>query len=406
MIRSRATRSIRRILPSAGLVLLVAVLVGGLAASAPAGVSVTVGSGGSRIHRGGGIHRGHVGRSRRHNDALGRLHQLRRHRRNHGSLLRTRPHNNVLRTRPHSSLRRRSDDIRSTHRRFRLGDPADRHRHGDHDGRHRAGKHRKGHPHGNALLRRRIRRHYVRKYLPTRRYIYPYRHPHGSSVIVRTPGTIYRSYRGTVYTVPGTGLYSGEPAYGEAEVRPEPDLHLEPEVRARPDPRLNPGIEVPQEALDAAADDHGVAATEAVWGLLGRGRSAEALTAFSRIGQTIRAAGVPKIGAALALGMLRQYDRAAWAMRRAVRLDPEAVAHVPVDDALAERLDRLVQAYRRNEHHGVLAKDATFMLAVLHGLRTEWDAAHEMIDLAREVGDTSQAAAAYRQYLDRAHPRR
>lgn len=398
MIRTHATRSIRRMFRGTGFLLLLAALVGSVAASAPAGVRVTVGSGGSRIHR------GHVGRLGGRNDALHTMRAIRSQRLNQGSLLRTRPYNNVLRTRPGSSLLRRPTDIESTHRRFRLGDPADRLRHRDHDGRCGDGKHRRGHHHGDDLLRRRIRRHYVRKYLPTRRYIYPYGYPYGRSVIIRTPGTVYRSYRGTVYTVPGTGLYTGEPAYGETDIRPEPDRHLEPDVRVPPDPRLDPGIQVPQEALDAAADDHGVAATEAVWDLLGRGRSAEALTAFSRIGQTIRAAGVPKIGAAVALAMLRQYDRAAWAMRRAVRLDPEAVAHVPVDEALAERLDDLVQEYRRNDHHGVLAKDATFMLAVLHGLRGEWGAAREMIDLAREVGDTSQAAAAYRQYLDRAHP--
>jgi len=410
MSRTHATRFLRRTVPTAAGALLVAALVGGLMASARADGTVTIGTGrGVRAQRGTGIRRSPVGQSHLQNDAFRRMQAIRQQRVNSSSVLRSRPSNSVLRSRPssnllrtlpHSSLLRRSG-VGDTHLRLRFGDehghsigsrrdrehrPGDRdHRPGDRD--HRPGDrdHHKGrYPHGRTIL-------------PWYR---PYPYPYGRSVIISVPGGYYRSYSGTIYTVPGTGWVEER-----VEVVPEPERRVEPQVRVAPDPRLDPGIEVPPEALAAAATDHGAAATQPVWDLLRGGRSAEALTAFSQIGQAIRAAGVPKIGAALSLAMLEQFDRGAWAMRRAIRLDPEAVAHVPVDDALRERLDRLVQQYRRSGHHGILAKDATFMLAVLHGLCGEWGAAHEMIDLAREVGDTSEAAAVYRQYLDAVHPR-
>jgi len=400
MIRTYATRFLRHTLPTAAVVLLVAVLVGGLVSWARAGGTVTIGTGrAARIHRRTGIRRSPVGRSHLRNDAFRRMQSIRQQRLDQSSLLRSRSSSNLLRTLPHTSLLRRSG-VGDTHLRLRFGDEHGTHIGDRHDGRRdRDGDRGDRHDRLGDRDRHKGRRPHGRTILPWhRRYTYPY--PYGRSVIIRIPGGYYRSYSGTVYTAPGTGWVEER-----VEVAPAPAPRVEPQVRVAPDPRLDPGIVIPPEALDAAATDHGAAATQPVWDLLREGRSAEALTAFSQVGQAIRAAGVPKIGAALSLAMLEQFDRGAWAMRRAVRLDPEAVAHVPVDDALRERLDRLVQQYRRSEHHGILAKDATFMLAVLHGLCGEWDAAHEMIDLAREVGDTSEAAAVYRRYLDAVHPR-
>jgi hypothetical protein len=426
MIRSRATRSERRILRAAGVGLLATILVAGLAETTQAaGRTVTVGTragrtlptrtlpgrstsvvgahpgrtsgvsvgrGGLQVNVGGtriaspsarhhGAERAGATRVRRHlprrdhgppvrpdhrNDALRRLNAIRSERLNQSSLLRTLPYTNLL--------RRRNDD-RHTHDRFRHGVP------------------------GGAYgpdVKRDILRHRVHTYLPHhRRYVCP---PRGS-VIITSPGVYYRSYGTSVYTVPGVTTYE------EHRVYVDPDPGADGRTYVDPGPYIDPGPYVPEERIDEVPADHGAAASAEALALLSRGRASEALTAFSRLSQTYRAAGVPKIGVALSLAMLEQFDRAAWAMRRALRLDAAAVDHVPVDEALAERLQRLVLQYRRNDQHAVLAKDATFMLAVLHALLGETDAAHEMIGLAVEVGDTSEAAAAFGQYLEAAHPR-
>jgi hypothetical protein len=215
-------------------------------------------------------------------------------------------------------------------------------------------------------------------YLPShRRYVYPY----GGSVIIQVPGVYYRSYGTSVYTVPGIGVYEEQQVYVDSG------------------PSVLPG------RVDVVPADHGAAASAEGWALLGRGRVGDALTQFSRASQTYRGAGVPQIGVALSLAMLEQFDGGAWAMRRALRLDVGAVAHVPVDEALSERLQKLVLEYRRGEQHAVPAKDATFMLAALCALLGDAEAAHEMIGLAIEVGDTSEAATVFRTYLEAAYPR-
>jgi hypothetical protein len=416
MIRSHATRSAIGTFRAAGIGLLVTALLAGLAASmqaagrnvpigtragrparvgtragrtlpigARAGRSpnvggvhrgrasgVSVGSGGLRVNVGGapiaspsagrhpGTRHGRPGVPDRRNDAVRQLNAIRNARLNQSSLLRRLPQDNLL---------RRSNDDRRTHDRFRHGVP------------------------GGAYgpdVKRRILRNRLHKYLPGhRRTAYPYR----GSVIITSPGVYYRSYGTSVYTVPGATTYE------------ERTVYVDPEPYVDPGPYIDPGPYVPTEPVEEIPADHGAAASAEALTLVSRGRASEALTAFSRLSQTYRAAGVPKIGVALSLAMLEQFDRAAWAMRRALRLDAGAVDHVPVDEALAERLQRLVLAYRRSDQHALLAKDATFMLAALHALLGETDAAHAMIGLAVEVGDTSEAAAAFGQYLEAAHPR-
>jgi hypothetical protein len=414
MFRTHATRPITRTIAAAGVGLLVAALLAGPAASAFAdgrsvtrgtragraatlnrgrGSGVSVGRGGLRVNVGGariaspsarhpvagkhptihghgrrpGSHHARSGLPDHRNDAVHKLRKIRRER----------LHQNLLRRRPYDNLFRGRHDDRAVHDRFRHGVP--------------------GGAYGPAV-KRRILRHRLHKYLPhPRRYVYPRR----GSVIIRSPGVYYRSYGTSVhsYTLPGTSVYEERRVY----VDPEPDEGRTTYVD--PGPYLDLVPDVPREPVEAVPADHGAAASEQGWALLRRGRASEALTAFSRIAQTYRGAGVPKIGVALSLAMLEQFDRGAWAMRRALRLDPEAVPHVPVDEALRERLDRLVLQYRRRDQHAILAKDAAFMLGVLHALQGDPGAAREMLDLAVEVGDTSAAAAAFGQYLDRAHPR-
>ena len=213
------------------------------------------------------------------------------------------------------------------------------------------------------------------------RYVYPRT---GSTIIVG-PGVYYRTY--------------GEPIY----IYPQPQTYVEAQPYAEPYP-APAWPERLAEPVDGVPADHGAAASADAWALLRQGNATDALALFSRIAQVYRGAGVPQIGSAVSLAMLGEASRGAWNMRRAVRLDPAAVAYTPRDDEIRATLQRLVLKYRQREQNAVNAKDAAFMLAALHAMLDETDAAHAMIDVAIEVGDTSEGAAALKQFLDAAYP--
>ena len=191
-------------------------------------------------------------------------------------------------------------------------------------------------------------------------------------VIITSPGIYLRYYTAVPYT------------------------YVEPYVEER--------VEVYEEPVAVLPADHGAALSAWAWILVRSDRPAEAMEEFVRVARTYPAAGVPRIGEAAALAMLGHLDRAVWVMRRAVRIDPEAVRYVPTDEGLRERFQRLVDRYRRREAHGISAPDAAFMLSALHALRGETEAAYAMIDLAIEVGDTSDGAAVLKAFLERARP--
>ena len=231
--------------------------------------------------------------------------------------------------------------------------------------------------------RDKILRHGIEHRLPTYgRYVYPRT---GGTIIVG-PGIYYRSYNEPVYVYPQPQTY--------VEVRPYAEPYPAP---VWPDRLADP--------VDVVPADHGAAASEDAWALLRQGNATDALTLFSRIAQVYRGAGVPQIGSALALAMLNELSRGAWSMRRAVRIDPAAVAYVPRDEAVRATLQRLVLKYRRGDQNAVNAKDAAFTLAALHAMLDETDAAHALINVAIEVGDSSEGAGALKGFLDAAYPR-
>jgi len=281
--------------------------------------------------------------------------------------LRDRLRSGDVRSRPPSGglIFRRHDGDRDFDRDHRDGD------HRDRDHRDRDGYHDKIFRHG-----------LEHRYPVYRRYV----RPRTGSTIIVGPGIYYRTYDDYAYVYPQPQTYVEQPY-----VEPYPPAPVWPDL---PDP------------VEGPLADHGAAVSDEGWALVRQGNATDALTYFSRLAQVYRGAGVPQIGSAVSLAMLGELSRGAWNMRRALRIDPAAVAYTPRDDGVRATLQRLVLVYRRREQNAVNAKDAAFMLAALHAMLDETGAAHEMVGLAIQVGDTSEGAEALKGFLDAAYPHR
>ncbi len=139
------------------------------------------------------------------------------------------------------------------------------------------------------------------------------------------------------------------------------------------------------------------------WQLLGAQDYSKALVAFAAQTNDNNKAGAPKIGYALASAGLGQLDQAVWAMRRAMRVDPDASRDMLIDDTLRESINALIDKYVYSPDLGVSKSDTTFMAASMHWLLGETDQAHAQITRAIDAGDGSEAATNLQRMIDQAH---
>ena len=85
------------------------------------------------------------------------------------------------------------------------------------------------------------------------------------------------------------------------------------------------------------------------------------------------------MGYALAMADLGRYHKAAWAMRRAVRIDRSGVRYLDAPKGIHARLDELAKTYRhRGARHG--RADDWFMAAALYYLADEHEHAREALE--------------------------
>ncbi|MDQ6960193.1 MAG: hypothetical protein Q9M27_04110 [Mariprofundaceae bacterium] len=127
------------------------------------------------------------------------------------------------------------------------------------------------------------------------------------------------------------------------------------------------------------------------WKLMKNNHPNEALNAFAIEAQDHPAKGMPKVGYALASAETGQLDRGVWAMRRALRFDPESLHYVAVDQSLQTRIRALIHRY---DYDSASAKstDAAFMRASLHYLiRESTEAKHAMDQVVQGRDDTVSA---------------
>ncbi len=170
--------------------------------------------------------------------------------------------------------------------------------------------------------------------------------------------------------------------------------------RDRYRPSQYDGADPGDTAPPAAAPDDTGASLGHGWGQLADGRYSQALSTFSREALSDPRNGGSTVGFALSAAAMGDLARGVWAMRRAVRLDPDAMHYVTIDAALRPRLEELVTHYRGNAYPAVDSAEAAFMLASLHYLLGDIDSAKSAIVLAVAEGDRDSSTANLRHLVD------
>ena len=123
------------------------------------------------------------------------------------------------------------------------------------------------------------------------------------------------------------------------------------------------------------------------WALLGTGRDLAALRQFARLAGRDPGAGGPKIGYALSAARLGDLTNAARAMRRVLRVDPNALAAVPIDSLLRVRLESLRTQYMKRLARFDHDRDGAVMLAAVCCLIGETDTARYSIGYLMANGE-------------------
>jgi len=114
------------------------------------------------------------------------------------------------------------------------------------------------------------------------------------------------------------------------------------------------------------------------WARLAHGEARAALRSFAKLAPAAPRTAGPKVGYALALAELGRHDKAARAMRRALRIDPEGVRYLTVPEPVHEHLGDLAETYHHHAERDSGA-DSMFMAAALHYLRDEPKQAHVLL---------------------------
>ena len=99
----------------------------------------------------------------------------------------------------------------------------------------------------------------------------------------------------------------------------------------------------------------------APWDLLAAGRYTDALRTFGHQASGDPGNSLPKVGYALASAMSGDLNTGAWAMRRALQANPDALEYVTVSHELRPRIEHLVHDYAQHT-------DAKFMVSTLRQL--------------------------------------
>lgn len=115
------------------------------------------------------------------------------------------------------------------------------------------------------------------------------------------------------------------------------------------------------------------------WALLEDGEARKALQVFTDEARSNPDAGMPKVGYALAAAALGDWKRGVWAMRRAARIDADALHYVAIGGELRQVVSRLIEDYGDEQYHRLPTKDAAFMRAALYYLLHEIAFAREAL---------------------------
>ena len=137
------------------------------------------------------------------------------------------------------------------------------------------------------------------------------------------------------------------------------------------------------------------------WSLLASGRHPEALRAFASEAASHPKQGIPKLGYALSAAASGNLSQGVWAMRRALRIDPDSLHYVTIDDQLRPLIQRLTQDYQRSLQHNAHDRDAALMLASLHYLLRDAGQANVIVERAIAEGDQTGSVVYLKRLIDR-----
>ncbi len=215
-----------------------------------------------------------------------------------------------------------------------------------------------------------------------------YRYPIYSRYHYVSPA--YRSYSSTRYVIvdDDPGRYEARVIYGSQQ----------------PYPRTTDG-RVADPYAGTGSTEQGMHAVDSPgWGLLAADRPADALSVFANEAQRNPTRGMPKLGYALAAAQLGDLDKGVWAMRRALRYDPDALHYFTAGQQLRPKIHHLIGRYENRLESASYNPDAAFMLAALHYLVRDTDAARAAINLAIRQADRSSSAANLKRLIDAEYP--
>jgi len=156
---------------------------------------------------------------------------------------------------------------------------------------------------------------------------------------------------------------------------------------------------VPQWSESEAADGYTGSSGEVTviapndgWELLSQGDAREARRSFDRAREAFPSDGLPRVGYAIASGLVDRADEAVSEMRRVLREDPDALDEVPQDEALMVEVQRLIDAMNVRFQDSNDDVDALFMMASLRYVMDEDARAYLAIDIALDRGDRDRSA--------------
>ncbi len=132
------------------------------------------------------------------------------------------------------------------------------------------------------------------------------------------------------------------------------------------------------------------------WEQLANGNTSYALDIFAVQSQQNLDAGEPKLGFAIAAAKLGEKNRAVRAMRKAVRIDANALNNIEVDEIKPE-IQKIAKNYQSTANNTSYNSDTAFMMATLSYLQQEFTTASSQID----ENDNSQSANNLRELLKR-----
>ena len=114
------------------------------------------------------------------------------------------------------------------------------------------------------------------------------------------------------------------------------------------------------------------------WDLLADGRNQDAIHEFVKDIEANGKAGEPKLGYGVAFAATGDFEKAAWAIRRAFEVDAENVSDIMLDGKLRPVLEKITQSFEKTEAMP-LDKDKALVLGTLYQLQGDLEGAEFLI---------------------------